>query len=90
MRFCSIVSIAVGLLIECYPRTILANTFILAGSRMPKWGKTAPWWWPKNVPFTGPNNNRGGRRLRVDDLDEIVTNFMESWPAAELPRSDKR
>ena len=45
---------------------------------MPHWGNRSfcPYWWPTNIAFVSPKNNRSATRPRVQHLDKIIKAFV--------------
>ncbi len=60
------------------------NKFL--GKRKPHWGLESqkPYWWPSNVPFVSPKNNRNEGRPKKDALKQIIEAFMASITAQEV------
>eukprot|EP00794_Sanderia_malayensis_P016314 gene16314-17958_t len=56
------------------------------GKRKPHWGLESqkPYWWPSNVPFVSPKNNRNEGRPKKDTLKQIIEAFMASITAQEV------
>ena len=53
---------------------------MFTGTLLPHWGKEnyKPCWWPSNIPFVNPNDNRTGNRPSVCTLEDIVGAFIDS------------
>ncbi len=55
------------------------NNFF-SGTVKPSWGDDSrkPLWWPSNLHFVSPKNNRSQHRPKLADLNEIIQSFIDS------------